>query len=160
MFQRLGHWLRAAGYDTVIEQDGRGDYELLQQARRENRLLVTRDRKLMEHRGAPGTVVLLDCDGLDDCAAALDRTLGIDWLFRPFSRCMNCNSLLQAAGPRQLAALSGQIPGPDPLDSPVYCRACHKLYWNGGHVRRMRERLEQWQAGNERATAARDEVSA
>ncbi len=36
---------------------------------------------------------------------------------------------------------------PDPLRA---CRRCDKLYWPGGHVRRMRDRLEAW-AGAGRA---------
>jgi len=143
MFQRLGSWLRAAGYDTVIEQDGRADYELLQQALKENRLLITRDKKLLEHRRAPGTVVLLDCDGLDDCAHALSQQLSIDWLHQPFVRCMVCNTLLRPASHEQTSTLPEKIQSQ--IDAPVYCSVCNKVYWDGGHVERMRERLEKWQ---------------
>ena len=92
--QRLGSWLRAAGYDTLIESDGRPDYELLKQALAEQRLLITRDRNLTEHRRAPGTVILLECENLEDCVAALCRQLPINWLHQPFIRCLVCNTRL------------------------------------------------------------------
>ena len=87
--QRLGSWLRAAGYDTLIESDGRPDYELLKQALAEERLLITRDRKMTEYRRAPGTVILLECENLEDCIAVLSRQLPVNWLHEPlrFYRC-------------------------------------------------------------------------
>ena len=144
MFQRLGSWLRAAGYDTLIEQDGRSDYELLQQALKDNRLLITRDKKLLEHRRAPGTVVLLECDGLDDCAQKLKHKVSINWMHRPFTRCMVCNTSLRPASSEQFSSLPEKIQSQ--IEAPVYCPVCNKVYWDGGHVERMRERLETWQA--------------
>ena len=146
MLQRLGSWLRAAGYDTFIEQQGHSDYELLQQALKENRLLITRDKKLLEHRRAPGTVVLLKSDRLDDCAYKLKQKVSINWLHRPFTRCMVCNTLLQLANSEQVSSLSEKILSQ--IDTPVYCPSCNKLYWDGGHVERMRERLEKWQTAS------------
>ncbi|MGD8577610.1 MAG: DUF5615 family PIN-like protein, partial [Thiohalophilus sp.] len=79
MLQRLGNWLRAAGYDTLIETDGRQDYELLQEAIATRRKLITRDRKLLEHRRAPGHVIYLEGNNLEECAASLSAKLPIDW---------------------------------------------------------------------------------
>ncbi len=146
MLQRLGSWLRAAGYDTLIEQQGRADYELLQQALKENRLLISRDKKLLEHRRASGTVVFVKSEGLDDCARELSQKLSINWTFRPFSRCMVCNTPLHVANKEQLASLPEKIH--HQIDAPVYCSSCNKLYWDGGHVQRMREKLEKWQAAS------------
>lgn len=41
MLQRLGPWLRAAGYDTRIATHAEADYYLLRQAIDEGRLLLT-----------------------------------------------------------------------------------------------------------------------
>lgn len=86
MLKRLGRWLRAAGYDTVIEGDGVSDRDLIQRAVREGRLLITRDRKLMEFREAPGVVILLRSNAVQDCIQELTGRLGIDWTFQPFTR--------------------------------------------------------------------------
>ncbi|MGW8228139.1 MAG: DUF5615 family PIN-like protein [Gammaproteobacteria bacterium] len=141
--QRLGSWLRAAGYDTLIESDGRPDYALLKQALAEERLLITRDRKLTEHRRAPGTVILLECENLEACIAALCRQLPIDWLHEPFVRCLVCNTRLIHARPEQLLDLPTRLR--NRIDRAYYCPGCKKVYWDGSHVRRMRTRLNEWQ---------------
>ena len=46
MLLRLGRWLRAAGYDTVIAEGGMDDATLIARCAAENRVLLTRDREL------------------------------------------------------------------------------------------------------------------
>jgi uncharacterized protein with PIN domain len=144
MLRGLGRWLRAAGYDTVIAVDGAADRDLLRQAAAEERIVVSRDRKLLEHRAASGRVVLLSAEGLDDCARELSASLHLDWSYRPFSRCLVCNSPLVAATVFDRAALSPAMVGvTEPLQR---CPRCDKIYWNGGHVQRMRTRLGRYAA--------------
>jgi uncharacterized protein with PIN domain len=142
MLKRLGQWLRIAGHDVLMLPDGTDDRELIRRAAMERRRLLTRDRSIAAQTGAAADLVLLDCDGLEDCVGALNRQLDIDWLMAPFSRCMNCNTLLVPASDRQRR----QIPA-EALRSAtrvLYCPSCDQLYWDGSHVRRMRERLARW----------------
>src|SRR5690606_41703630 len=44
MLKGVGRWLRAAGYDAAIVDNGAGDDALLARARAERRLLLTCDR--------------------------------------------------------------------------------------------------------------------
>lgn len=143
MLQRLGNWLRAAGYDTVIESDSRDDYQLLKQAIAEQRWLITRDRKMLEYRRAPQHVIYLECNTLEECVASLGRQLPIDWQYRPFSRCLVCNTELCSADPEQQQQIPEDVR--QRSEQPLYCPACSKVYWEGSHVRRMRQRLQQWQ---------------
>ena len=46
MWQGLGRWLRAAGYDTLIIDEGRSDQTLVDLAQRIKRVLLTRDRAM------------------------------------------------------------------------------------------------------------------
>lgn len=141
MLKRLGRWLRAAGYDTLIQEGPGRDRDMLRRARDQNRLLLTRDRKLLEFRLAPGTVIHLRANSLEDCIEELTQKLALDWHYRPFSRCLLCNTPLVAAD----AACSRRIPEDVRRAGAVrFCPRCHKPYWEGGHVRRMRKRLEQW----------------
>ena len=141
MLKGIGRWLRAAGYDTAIAQDGVADEDLLAQARVENRLLLTCDRALAA-RSAPGAVVLLDTESLDEAAAALRERLAIDWLHAPFSRCLLGNALLGEAPPAALTRLPERSRmGPGPI---TVCPDCGRIYWPGSHVRRMRARLGRW----------------
>ncbi len=142
MLQRLGRWLRAAGYDTRIAAEGESDYELLQHALREERLLITRDRGLIEHRRAPGTVILLRADNLEACAEELSRQVAIEWQFSPFTRCMVCNAALQEARPKQLSVLP--LAKREFIDAAYFCPSCQQIFWEGSHVRRMRTHLQEW----------------
>jgi len=102
MLMRLGRWLRAAGHDVLMFPAGTPDRRLLAAASRDGRLLVTRDRKLMELRDAPATQLLLRSNDTEACARELTARCHIDWLFRPFSRCLLCNALLQPGSDAEL----------------------------------------------------------
>ncbi len=142
MLQRLGRWLRAAGYDTVVAINAIPDYYLLRQAIDENRLLLTRDRKLMEHRRAPGNVILLTCNSLEECVQALTQQLHIDWQHKPFSRCLVCNTPLLDATPDQIRRAPASV---HERDLPaLYCPRCNQVFWEGSHVKRMRHQLVSW----------------
>ncbi|HEX23045.1 MAG TPA: hypothetical protein ENH21_06395, partial [Chromatiales bacterium] len=99
MLMRLGRWLRAAGYDTGLAINGENDRDLFQRARHENRRLLTRDHKLHEYRHADGTVILLRGNELDEQVHELSQRLSIDWLYRPLSRCLVCNTPLNNDAP-------------------------------------------------------------
>lgn len=145
MLHRLARWLRAAGYDTAMAHHRHGDRDVLDRAIAEDRLLLTCDRKMLERRHAGRRVHLLPANDLDGAARQLARDLGIDWLHRPFSRCLVDNAVLAAAAPEQHAAMppSAQAIG----GAVLACPDCGRLYWPGSHVRRMRRRLESWRAG-------------
>lgn len=140
MLQRLGRWLRAAGYDTAIATAGADDRELVGQAVAEGRWLLTRDRAMAELRNGHGQIVWLAEVVLSEQIAAVTMRFAIDWQLRPFSRCLDCNTPIIPATPEQYA----QLPEGALLISPQawYCPQCDKLYWEGSHVRRMRHTLE------------------
>ncbi len=157
MLARLGRWLRAAGYDVVIASPGEQDRVLLQQAISEDRLFITRDQKLLEHRGTEGRVVLLEGNRLADQFRELSWVCDIDWMCHPFSRCLECNGELVEAE----ASLRSRVP-PQSLrdDEPLlYCPRCDKPYWFGSHARRMRYKLEQLAQGNWEAGVEEDEIN-
>lgn len=145
MLQRAGRWLRAAGYDVLIARPGQSDRELITLASVEGRRLLTRDRGMTEYRDAEDCVVLIEANALRSILAELDQRLGIDWLKHPFTRCLECNTLLIAA-PLEVRS---RVP-PESLrddETLLYCPRCDKPYWNGSHVRRMRRLLEAFARG-------------
>lgn len=142
MLRKLAHWLRAAGYDTDLANEGDADKVLLEKALREQRLLITRDQKLTEFRQAPGTVILLHSNDMRGCARELQKLLSINWLIKPFSRCMLCNTPLAIADPTRIDEVPQQSRAS--LKQLLYCSHCDKLYWEGSHVRRLRTMFNQW----------------
>lgn len=124
--QRLGRWLRAAGYDTDFAQESDSEYYLLREALNQGRLLLTQNSRLAEMRRAHGTVILLLGDTLEECAEELSAHLNIDWEHNPFTRCTVCNSELNTNEPDQ------------------YCPSCKQVLWEGSHLHRMRKKLDSW----------------
>lgn len=143
MLARLGRWLRAAGYDTAIAEDGQPDRQLIEQAVHEHRILLTRDRKLAEFRHASECVAIITADRLDPQVRELGQMHPINWLLAPFSRCLVCNAPLVSADPARLA----EVPPFSREHATVLltCSGCGRLFWDGSHVRRMRKRLAGWQ---------------
>ena len=143
MLRGLGRWLRAAGYDTIIAEGGLPDRTLALRCAKEERILLTKDRQLANIAKATVSVLLVPGDGIDATARALRAALGIDWQHAPFTRCLVDNQLL-APAPRETAALVPQQSRA--AGAPLrQCPECSRLYWPGGHVRRMQQRLVAWQ---------------
>lgn len=144
MLGATARWLRAAGYDAALAEPGRPDAEILDQCRAEDRILVTRDRRLA-HAAEPAVrTVLLTGDDPDGHAEALSDALAVDWTLAPFTRCLIDNALLEPAGAADLARIPEQsrvLPGPFRT-----CPLCGRVYWPGSHVRRMSSQLERWRA--------------
>lgn len=144
MLFRLARSLRAAGYDTVLAADGAPDRDLLERCRREDRVLVTRDRKLMAAALPEVRAVLLVDEDRESEARALGRALDIDWLHAPLSRCMVDNAPLSPAGPADLARVPSTVEAAP--EAVKVCRTCGRVYWPGSHVKRLMEKLSCWNA--------------
>jgi len=143
MLHGLGRWLRAAGYDTVIVTGGLPDRAIVARCVKESRVLLTKDRGLASIATGDAQVVLLPGGGIDETAHALRIALDIDWQHAPFTRCIVDNRLLEAAPPysvNRVPERSRAAVGPLRM-----CPECGRLYWPGGHVRRMQQRLAAWQ---------------
>lgn len=149
MLKGLGRWLRAAGYDTAIAEDGQPDEELVRQARDEGRLLLTRDRHLAEFWGLGDGVLVLRANGLDAQVRELMRRTDVDWLRQPLSRCLLCNTRLRPARPEEFARVPPQARSR--ASEAWVCPRCQKVYWYGSHVPRILRRLRCWQSWRDQA---------
>jgi uncharacterized protein len=137
MLARLARLMRAAGYDAALAASGAPDDDLLAQAQAEDRTVLTRDRELAARAGDRG--ILIAHDGIDEQARALKALVGIDWLLAPFTRCVMDNSTLRPATEAEREAMPKTVRDlPGEFNA---CPRCGRLYWPGGHVKRMRERL-------------------
>jgi hypothetical protein len=138
MLGRLARLIRAAGHDVAMAEAGQPDNELLDRARSEDRILVTRDRRLAEAAGDRG--LLLAPADVRAQAEAVGRALALDWMAAPFTRCLMDNAPLRDATPEEVRALLATVQaGPGPFR---VCPGCGRRFWPGSHVRRLQERLE------------------
>lgn len=137
MLARLARLLRAAGYDTRLAADGLPDAEVLRIAQEENRVLLTRDRKLAASAHPRGLIVA--GRGVTAEAESLSDALPIDWELAPFTRCVVDNSPLRPARADEVARMPEEsriLAGPFRT-----CPTCGRLYWPGSHVKRMTAKL-------------------
>ncbi|MCL6556425.1 MAG: Mut7-C RNAse domain-containing protein [Burkholderiales bacterium] len=143
MLARLARWLRAAGHDTLLAGAQAPDGELVRRAVAEGRWLITLDRQMAAHKAGQAQVIVLAQGSLAEQAARLGRLIDIDWLARPFSRCLLDNTLLEPARPGDIDRLPEGVrrAARDFLTCPV----CERVYWAGSHYRRMAATLAAWQ---------------
>ncbi|MEK7858567.1 MAG: Mut7-C RNAse domain-containing protein [Elusimicrobiota bacterium] len=141
MLGKLARWLVLLGYDVRFAGvDGRSDLELLEQAHREGRVFLTRDRKIPSVRNL--RMVLVREQHLE---AQLLRVLSEMGLKpdrkRIFTRCTCCNELLSPLTREE--ALPLVPPLVKTLETPFFrCPTCRRVYWNGTHTERTEKRLE------------------
>lgn len=135
----LARRLRMAGFDTLYD-NAYADPALAELATREGRVLLTRDRELLMRR-----TVIQGCyvHALQPEAQLreLYERLGLRAWAAPFSRCLACNSALQAVGLEQVGT---RVP-PRVRERHrhfLHCPQCDKVFWEGSHWQAMRERLE------------------
>lgn len=143
MLGSLCRYLRAAGYDTLLADNGAADAELLRQCHAEGRQFLTQDQLVREHKAANGIALILPHAPLDQLAALLNQHYPMDWLERAFTRCMVDNALLMESD----SATAARVPqdARKPGEPVRHCPACGRVYWRGSHYKRMRERLVAWQ---------------
>jgi uncharacterized protein len=149
MLGALVRWLRAAGYHSLLAEGSWRDRELVECCAREQRVLLTKDRELAVLAREAAPILLLVGQDLDCDARELRETLGVDWQHAPFTRCLIDNALLEAAEQHHRERVP---PTSRSLAAPLrLCPICGRLYWPGGHVRRMQRRLARWQGGDAEA---------
>lgn len=107
---RMVRWLRLLGYDAEPFR-GQADREMMDQAAREGRIVVTRDHGLPKRPGVE--VAVLESDRWQEQLGALVRRFGLS-AEGVYSRCLVCNVPVEAEG----------------------CPQCERVYWAGSHVDR------------------------
>ncbi len=145
--EMLGHlcrYLRAAGYDTLLAQHGESDAELLRLCREQQRQFLTKDALVREHKAAQGVALVLPHENLDHLAALVGEHYQLEWLSHAFTRCLVDNTPLVTADEEAAARTPADARRPD--EPPLWCPHCGRVYWRGSHYKRMRHRLESWQA--------------
>ena len=129
MLQRLGRWLRLLGQDVALPHE-KSDERLMIQAKEEGRTIITRDRGLSLAAGRSSIPVRLirATKIIEQLAEMADA--GVLLRLDP-QRCTVCNGPLQEMESTEGEAIRWQ------------CKSCKKIYWEGGHWKRMERMLEE-----------------
>lgn len=139
MLGGLARWLRVLGLDTAYDP-ALDDPALVDRALAEERVILTRDRRLVERRRASNHL-LVRSEVVDEQVAQVLSELRVE----PdpeelFSRCLRCNAPLREV-PAEEA--SREVPPYVARTQERFrrCPECGRIFWRATHARRMRTRL-------------------
>jgi uncharacterized protein with PIN domain len=138
MLGKLAKWLRLMGQDVIYGPHLTG-YGLIRAARQEGRLILTRDRRLKQKQ--PPEFLFIESDGYCEQLRQVVRACGIEPMARAFTRCAECNALLE---PRAKEAVETLVP-PYVFSTQERffgCPDCRRIYWPATHHDRMLEELK------------------
>ncbi|AIU70873.1 hypothetical protein TEU_11320 [Thermococcus eurythermalis] len=136
MLGRLARWLRLYGYDTLYGVED--DDEIIEIARREGRVILTRDSGLAERARKFGlNVILLGSNSLEGQVRELKR-FGVEFqeLFPPNARCPKCNGSIRPVSKEEV---KDRVPSKvyESYDEFYVCEDCGQVYWPGRQWREM-----------------------
>lgn len=134
MLGKLAKWLRILGYDTLYYR-GTEALRLLDIAKKDDRILLTRNTRIPATAGGLEVVVIAD----DHWASQVRQVVKHFHLPKPrlaFTRCVNCNAVLQ---PLSRAQAQDRVPEHVFHVHNVFsvCPECQRVYWQGSHQQRM-----------------------
>ena len=139
---RLAAYLRMAGFDALYKNQA-ADAELARIVASEQRVLLTRDRYLLMRTEVERGYWIRSTVPKQQFVEVLHR-FDLAGAMRPFTRCMECNALLEVA-PRE-SVLEKVPPGAAWHNEFQRCSGCGRIYWEGSHHTRMQGFLESIQA--------------
>ncbi len=136
---KLAKMLRMLGFDTVYEIDY-DDAEIIRRSLQENRIIVTRDRLLLHAKVVTHGYCVRSTDPEEQLREALDR-FDLYSNIRPFYRCMVCNSKVRSV---EKSAILHRLEPKTILyyDTFYICDGCNRIYWQGSHHDRLKDRFE------------------
>jgi hypothetical protein len=136
---RLAAYLRMLGFDCLYGNDY-DDEELADILQREERILLTRDRRLLMRKVVIYGYCPRSLDSLEQLKEVIRRFELVQRII-PFHRCLLCNHPLEAVSKE---AVLDRL---EPLtklyfDEFQICPNCQQIYWKGSHYEQMREIVE------------------
>jgi uncharacterized protein with PIN domain len=142
MLGKLTRWLRILGYN-VKYSNKLDDAQLITIAKKERRILLTRDLELFQQAIAKGVDTFYlkgqtEEEKLAELAKRFDLALDVNMAT---SRCPKCNTRVKPISKEEAA---------DKIEKSTYsyynefweCPKCGQIYWQGAHWTRIRKTLE------------------
>jgi len=142
MLGKLTRWLRMLGHN-VKYSDKLDDSQLIMIAKKEGRILLTKDLKLYQQATTKRLDALyLEGKTEEEKLAELAKRFKIKLeIHMATSRCPKCNTIVKPIPKEKLA---------DKLEKSTFtyydkfweCPKCGQIYWQGAHWKRIRKTLE------------------
>lgn len=139
MLGGLARWLRVLGLDTAYDP-ALDAAALVDLAAEQERVILTRDRRLILRRRA-WNHLFVHSEVVDEQVRQVLEELDLQPEEEElFSRCLQCNSVLEPVPPEEAAR---EVPPYVARTQERFrrCPTCRRLFWRATHAKRMRERL-------------------
>ncbi|MEO0246527.1 MAG: Mut7-C RNAse domain-containing protein [candidate division WOR-3 bacterium] len=139
MLGKLARLLRMCGFDAEYFKSGL-TLEILKNLRERDVIILTRNHKLTKV-GEPLTIFNPDHDNPQIQLKLVIEKFSLKDNINFLSRCMECNIEII---PIEKSEAKGNVPFYvyDNHDNFFKCPSCGRIYWEGTHVAKMKEKLE------------------
>jgi len=141
---KLARWLRVIGYDTLLFKE-KDDSKMIELALNEGRVILTRDTQITKRRLVTDgklKAILIKHDKPKAQLRETVKALNLNYYFRPFSLCLECNQMLI---PRSREEVQNLVPPRvfETQEQYMECPSCRRIYWQGTHWRAMVKELRE-----------------
>jgi uncharacterized protein with PIN domain len=138
---KLATYLRILGIDTLYQNDYQDD-EIVRSIKNDQRILLTRDRRLLMRREIHWGYCVRQDNPLKQLIEVIDR-FNLGDQIKPLNRCLRCNHEIN---PIDKLAIIHRL---EPLtklyyEEFYYCPRCDQIYWKGSHYEHMLSLIRQF----------------
>ena len=134
MVIKLGKYLRILGYDAAWDREVR-THELIARANTEQRVFLTRNKRLADQNGQPEQVIILKNTDPVEQLKTLVSELQLDMRANLFSRCVRCNVRLEPVANKEAIQRLVHPNVYARYNEFFTCPHCNTVFWKGSHVR-------------------------
>ncbi len=151
MLGKLAKWLKILGFDVAYFNKAE-DGKLLSLARKEGRVLLTRDHRLRAE-AKDVRALLIESESWEGQLEQVLDEFRLKREAKPYSRCIQCNSELKSLSRRAAKNLVAPFVY-EQAASFAICPACGRVFWQGTHFEDMDGKIGQILGPHRTASAA------
>jgi len=140
MLGKLAKWLKILGFDALFFSKIEDD-ELLTIARKEGRILLTKDTALIQQAKDVKTLFLESEEWRDQVLQVLEH-FNLREKVNPHTRCIDCNVVLKNLPKKNAKNLVSAFVF-DKADSFALCPNCSRVFWRGTHFKDMEAKIQE-----------------
>ncbi|MCF8232850.1 MAG: Mut7-C ubiquitin/RNAse domain-containing protein [Bacteroidales bacterium] len=137
---KLTGYLRMLGFDCLY-RNNLEDNEIIRLASEEQRIILTRDKGILRNKKVTHGYFLRS-DNPKEQVKEILRRFDLKEKIRPFTRCMNCNGILERITKEKIMDILEENTKKY-YDEFYRCEACENIYWKGAHYREMVKWVEE-----------------
>ena len=138
MLGKLAKWLKILGFDTLFFSKIE-DEKLISLARKEERIILTRDTGLIQRAKGVETLFLTNDEWQIQVQQVLDH-FNLREKVNPHSRCTDCNVILKNLSKKNAKNLVSSFVF-EHADSFALCPSCGRVFWRGTHFSDMEAKI-------------------